>query len=614
METRKTLLTLALLFAAFGMSFAYTTQIHAPAVLQNEDLGTLTSMKLNLTAGNGAVSIVGPQNVGSSTLQSAQQAVLAATSYLNVNATRYNFTYSIDNSVNVSGPSGGLALSLLAVYALRHEQLYNNFSVTGTITGNGAVGEIGGITDKAQAAKQGGMNYILVPEAQNGSSEDFLYYTAQQLYGIPVVEVSDLQQAVPYANATARPAITPLAINLTQDYNVASISASRLNCSDCNMSYFSQLSNYTFSFVGNEIDAISQNFSSAREQMLSGLAQYANISSKGYLYAGADLAFLEYSDAYALAHKGYFNVPSALGLATNVSDSCALVSPPQLTKANYEYIYGGELRYSLAMANLQDAIQSIKNSQTTDDIVAAIGMIAESQAWCGAARDMYGIASEIGGTPVRESASMKTAAQQELKIADQYPGVYLSAALLSYNNSDYGAALYGVAYAETFGRGGPSNYSEAAQAQISGIAINSTNGIWPTEFSDSALFYLQEAKLSKNASAIAGYVSSAYALAALSSRLSTINTYLLGNLENVTSASANQTATGLAQEVQGLAQEVHGLTQEVGAMHTVMDYLTVIVVVVLFVLLLMFSKTLKLLRMQGKRQGARRNSGRSEPS
>ncbi len=605
-------MTFVVVSAILGPSFAYTTQIHAPAVLQNEDMGALTTMQLNLTAGNGAVSVLGPQAVGSSTLQSAQYAVQAASSYMGINALKYNFTYYIENSVNVSGPSGGLALALLATYAFKNEGIYNNFTVTGTITGNGTVGEIGGVTDKAQAAKQNGMDYMLVPAVQNGSSEDFLYYLSQQLYGIPLHEVSNLSQAVPYAGVPQHLTPSPLGINLTQHYNLSSLASAPLQCGNCNSSYFAQLANYTFGFVRNATEGIPQNFSQARSQLLGNLAQYESISSKGYLYTGADLAFVEYSEAYTLAHEGSFTVPSALSLASNVSNYCMLTSPPQLTSTNYEYVAGGELRQSLALANLQNAITAINNSQSTDDIISAIGMIAESQAWCGAANEMYGIASAIGGTPVYEPAGMKTDAQQLIKASSQYPGLYLEAAMLSYNQSEYSAALYAATYARAFGRPGPSNYSGPEQAQIAGLAQNSTNGIWPTEFSNSAMFYLQQAGLASNSSMSEGYVASAYSLVTLASGLSTMNAYISSHLQNGTSSNALSASSSgqLLALVSNQAEQIKSLTQEVDSLSTGIKYIAVLLVAVLFVALVVFVNTWWLLRAQKKaaRRGRRQSA------
>ena len=56
------------------------------------------------------------------------------------------FHYQIDdNFANVSGPSAGTAMTLLALSPLSHKKLLDNFTVTGVINYNGTIGEIGGV-------------------------------------------------------------------------------------------------------------------------------------------------------------------------------------------------------------------------------------------------------------------------------------------------------------------------------------------------------------------------------------------------------------------------------------------------------------------------------------
>jgi len=73
----------------------------------------------------------------------------------------YNFSYIIeDKNVSVSGPSGGLAFTLDAISALSHEPLLHDFTLTGTISPDGSVGEIGGVYDKVAAAKTHNLKFV----------------------------------------------------------------------------------------------------------------------------------------------------------------------------------------------------------------------------------------------------------------------------------------------------------------------------------------------------------------------------------------------------------------------------------------------------------------------
>ncbi|MDD1652385.1 MAG: peptidase S16, partial [Methanomicrobiales archaeon] len=66
----------------------------------------------------------------------------------------------------VDGPSAGALMTLLAIADLRGLALDPSVTLTGTIEPDGSVGAIGGILEKAQAAKAAGKRLLLLP-AQN---------------------------------------------------------------------------------------------------------------------------------------------------------------------------------------------------------------------------------------------------------------------------------------------------------------------------------------------------------------------------------------------------------------------------------------------------------------
>jgi PDZ domain-containing protein len=101
--------------------------------------------------------------------------------------------FSIDfNLANVGGPSAGLMFSLAVVDKLTTGDLNDGKFVagTGTITGDGKVGPIGGITHKMLAAREAGASLFLVP-ADNCEEAK----TAHQ-DGLELVKVENLDEAV----------------------------------------------------------------------------------------------------------------------------------------------------------------------------------------------------------------------------------------------------------------------------------------------------------------------------------------------------------------------------------------------------------------------------------
>jgi PDZ domain-containing protein len=101
--------------------------------------------------------------------------------------------FSIDfNLANVGGPSAGLMFSLAVVDKLTTGDLNDGKFVagTGTITGDGKVGPIGGITHKMVAAREAGATIFLVPADNCDEAK-----TAHE-DGMELVKVETLDQAV----------------------------------------------------------------------------------------------------------------------------------------------------------------------------------------------------------------------------------------------------------------------------------------------------------------------------------------------------------------------------------------------------------------------------------
>ena len=498
MGIRKLLMVFLLVFAS--QSSAYTTHIMAPAVLIGIDRGALTSISLNATPGNGTVAVnSGSPDVANNTLQSIRTAITYATSYLNLKRDSYNFSITIgSNGMNISGPSAGLAFTLLAISALEQKGLSSNFTVTGTISANGSVGPIGGIFDKVQAARSGNSRFIIAPYVDNASAEYMLYYLSQQAYDTPVAEVQNVSQAIPYAFGNADP--VNLQYNITTDYHVDSMRNASAVCPSCNGSAFAPLANFTFNFTSNEIGLINGTmFGSVKSQLYNQLAQAEQLSSKGYLYTGADLAFIEYPTAVVFAN---YNVSAnqAKSIASNISSYCASINnPPQMTSANYEMIIGAEMRVSWAMATLSGVSADLNASQTSDGILLALESAAPAYAWCAAANRMYNISSGMGGNAIESNGNTEAMASSELSAAEKKYGnrFYVSAAEYSFNNGDYGAALYSLAYADVFYN--PSAIQNAMNdtpALVSGRLL-SASGVWPSLFAMQSYFYLIQANLSK---------------------------------------------------------------------------------------------------------------------
>lgn len=579
--------------ALAGYSSAFTTYIHAPAVLLQQNNGTLTVIALNITSGNGRIYISGPSSVGNSTLISADTAVRYATSLLGLKTSNYDYHFIImDNNSSISGPSAGLAMTLLTINNLEHRSLYSNFTVTGTIAPNGSVGEIGGIYDKVEAAKAHGMRYVVVPYAQNGSFEYQMYYLSQQSFGIPLVEVSNATQAVNYSLGTEP--VKGINYTLLQNYSIGSLPLANVSCNDCNTAPFAKLTNFTFGMLGGKIEDIPQNYSSVKSSASVQLARYRKIAARGYMYAAADMAFLDYVDTSLFYNYGNYSYRSAYLQIKGIENSCSNASPPPMTASNYEYVIGGELRNYWGSITANESMQALNASNTTDGIIESLYSASEAGAWCSAASELYNLSEYNNGTSVGLSPSAKEYAAG-LLANDSYYGnnTYTQTAELSYRDGNYAASIYASEYAAALGTGAVLTYNNTNLAMLNGMLANisaSGTGVWPAQFADEAEFYIYEAGRSGNSTAKSQYLSSADTVILLADRLSQANKELRSSFININTSSyyadyQNQNITRLYNLTEELQGETETLLSGVVAISIL---LFAILIILLFVVIKVF--------------------------
>jgi PDZ domain-containing protein len=116
---------------------------------------------------------------------------------------------NIDTS-NISGPSAGLAITLSIIDALTPGQLTGGkrVAITGTIDPEGHVGEIGGLPQKALAARNAHAQILIVPHcSDDGCRKDVV--TARKRVGkdVKVAEVSTLAEALSVLRAAGGSAV-----------------------------------------------------------------------------------------------------------------------------------------------------------------------------------------------------------------------------------------------------------------------------------------------------------------------------------------------------------------------------------------------------------------------
>lgn len=537
----KYMLVLVVLGLIFGLSYSSAAvvgiaSIRAPAVVITNNTGSLTNITLTITTGNGNVFVTGPHNVGSSTVQSATTAAQYASNYTGHPFSNYNFTYNIKYAGdNVSGSSAGAAMTILAVSAFQNKPLRTDFTMTGTISANGSIGEIGGVYDKVGAAKNAGIALVLVPKVRKTDPEDELYLLVQTNYGIPLVQVANISQAAHFAFSSLNGIANQTTYNFYTNYNANLLPVATLNCTGyCNQTVFKQLLNATFSLTRTSIRSLNSNpkFSNISNQLGLVLNQSIAIANHGYLYTGADFAFLDYVNTFYF--NGYStNRSSALAVLTNVQTFCQSLIPPQLTTSNYNYVINAELRQAWGNYTINNVVSSYNSSQIdSNQILDELYLGAQANGWCTAANLVYNVVPSTG-TYVAPSSTLKNIALNRITRALPYGlSIYLTTAQQAYKQNNYPLAILDADYA--FALANASTKSSLSTGQLinlsTAVASNSNYGVWGTEFAKESQFYTSESALASNSSKAKTYAESGYAAALLAQQISNDTRVISRNL------------------------------------------------------------------------------------
>jgi uncharacterized protein len=196
-----------------------TVELKVPAV-DNEGNGVVTTLKVEVREGEGRV-LTDVNNLlfWVDTQYSIQTAQRVAQEDAKVNISSVDLIYAIETNASlIEGPSAGASLTVATIAALENKNLNPNVMLTGTINPDGTIGPVGGIAEKAKAAKDVGATLFLVPEGQGVQTRykpveqcekigSLTYCTTEYKkekvnitasVGIEVVEVSNVEEALKY--------------------------------------------------------------------------------------------------------------------------------------------------------------------------------------------------------------------------------------------------------------------------------------------------------------------------------------------------------------------------------------------------------------------------------
>jgi uncharacterized protein len=190
-------------------------------------LGTILKITVEIRDGTGLVLVNTAIPTGVDFQTSARTAVQVAQKYTNVDLSKKDVIFSISSEKQqelqaVDGGSAGGAMTVLLISDISGTPINNKVLMTGTIQDDGTIGKIGGAAEKADAAGKYGAKIFLVPlgqavteiqscdERSEGaftyrsctSQEKPLSEITEKQYGMKVIEINNIKDALNYFNST----------------------------------------------------------------------------------------------------------------------------------------------------------------------------------------------------------------------------------------------------------------------------------------------------------------------------------------------------------------------------------------------------------------------------
>jgi predicted S18 family serine protease len=162
-----------------------------PFVQENVSMeGALLNISVEVRPGKGRVLVQTTPLMGVIFQDAANTAVFVAENKTGRQMSSSDIIFSItapNETPGVDGPSAGALMTLLTISAIdNNTELNRSITLTGTIDNEGNIGQIGGVLEKAKAAKAGGKTLFLIP--RENSELVTYHYVERKLGGFTIVE------------------------------------------------------------------------------------------------------------------------------------------------------------------------------------------------------------------------------------------------------------------------------------------------------------------------------------------------------------------------------------------------------------------------------------------
>ncbi len=211
---KRNILVLSMLFLAMIIisPFSYALIEHGSMkifAVSGTDSAMDANLEIEIHPGTGQILTNINSLVGNATQESQKNAVNATDKVIGDTKTKYDYVFDIQSGAySIDGPSAGAAMALLMVSMFKDKNIATEVSMTGTITQDGYVGDVGGIYQKSKRASEIGIKLFMIPlgnreqvvtidgEVQKIDLIDYAY----KEWGMKIVEVQTLSDVLGYVS------------------------------------------------------------------------------------------------------------------------------------------------------------------------------------------------------------------------------------------------------------------------------------------------------------------------------------------------------------------------------------------------------------------------------
>ncbi|HOT04485.1 MAG TPA: hypothetical protein PK069_09930 [Methanolinea sp.] len=135
--------------------------------IRSNQTGTMLNISVDVIPGEGRVLVQTTPLMGIVFQEAANTAVVVAAERTGTDLADKDVIFSIESGgmiPTVDGASAGALMAILVESAMSGRKILQGTTITGTISADGRIGAIGGVIEKAYAAKEAGKTLLLLPE------------------------------------------------------------------------------------------------------------------------------------------------------------------------------------------------------------------------------------------------------------------------------------------------------------------------------------------------------------------------------------------------------------------------------------------------------------------